>query len=40
VDLDRGVTAALNGDHIGHDPRYPLAAGDAVAFSPANAVLS
>jgi molybdopterin-guanine dinucleotide biosynthesis protein A len=37
VELDRHVIAALNGDQIGPDPRYPLAAGDAVAFIPADA---
>ena len=33
VYLDRHVIVALNGDRIGHDPRYPLAPGDAVAFT-------
>jgi molybdenum cofactor guanylyltransferase len=37
VDLDRHVIAALNGDPIVPDPRCPLAAGDAVAFVPAEA---
>jgi len=37
VELDRHVIAALNGDQIGHDPCYPLAAGDAVAFIRADA---
>jgi molybdopterin converting factor small subunit len=37
VDLDRNVIAALNGDPIVPDPRYPLAAGDAVTFIPAEA---
>jgi molybdenum cofactor guanylyltransferase len=37
VELDRHVVAALNGDRIGPDPGYPLAAGDAVAFVVAEA---
>jgi molybdopterin-guanine dinucleotide biosynthesis protein A len=37
VELDRHVIAALNGDQLGPDPGYPLAAGDAVAFIPADA---
>jgi molybdenum cofactor guanylyltransferase len=37
VDLDAAVVAELNGDPIGADPAYPLAAGDAVAFVPAEA---
>jgi molybdenum cofactor guanylyltransferase len=37
VDLDRHMMPALNGDPIVPDPRYPLAAGDVVAFIPAEA---
>jgi molybdenum cofactor guanylyltransferase len=37
IELDRHVVAALNGDQISHDPGYPLAAGDAVAFIAADA---
>jgi molybdenum cofactor guanylyltransferase len=33
VQLDRRVVPALNGEQIGPDPYYPLAAGDAVAFA-------
>lgn len=37
VTLDRAVVAALNGDQISRDPELPLAAGDSVAFSAADA---
>jgi molybdenum cofactor guanylyltransferase len=30
--LDRHVVAAVNGHHVGRDPRLPLVAGDTVAF--------
>jgi molybdenum cofactor guanylyltransferase len=37
VELDRHVVPALNGDQITRDPRYPLASGDALTFTAANA---
>jgi molybdenum cofactor guanylyltransferase len=37
VDLDRRVVPVLNGEEVARDPLYPLAAGDAVALSAADA---
>jgi molybdopterin-guanine dinucleotide biosynthesis protein A len=37
VALDGHVVAALNGDHIVHDPEVPLVAGDVVALMTADA---
>jgi molybdopterin-guanine dinucleotide biosynthesis protein A len=37
LDLDAHVVAAVNGDQISRDPRFPLAAGDRVAFMSADA---
>jgi molybdenum cofactor guanylyltransferase len=35
--LEEHIAAAINGEKIGHDPQTPLVAGDAVAFTVADA---